>query len=79
VERTQSAGEITLQGVVQDGVEAGCHLLRVDGGGLYLLLGGDVSTVRPGGRVEVVGVPKPLLVTTCQQGTPLQVTSIRAI
>jgi hypothetical protein len=79
VERTQSSGEITLRGVIQDGVEPGCHLIRVDGGGLYLLLGGDVSNVRPGGRVEVVGVPKPLLATTCQQGTPLQVTSIRAI
>ena len=79
MERTQSSGEITLRGVIQDGVEPGCHLIRVDGGGLYLLLGGDVSTVGPGGRVEVVGVPKPLLATTCQQGTPLQVTSIRAI
>jgi hypothetical protein len=73
------AGEMAVRGVVEEGVEAGCTILRSDTGTTYLLLGGDRATLSFGRRVEVVGVPKPDLVTTCQQGVPFMVTSARGI
>ncbi|WP_374272827.1 hypothetical protein [Actinoplanes sp. M2I2] len=60
----------TLTGTVTAGVEPGCLLL--DG---YLLVGGDRTVVRAGLRITVTGRVVPDLVTTCQQGTPLVVTS----
>jgi len=73
-----AAGEMTLTGELQEGVEAGCTLLRT-GGQLYLLIGGDRSKMQgnASGKVTVVGKPAPGLMTTCQQGTPFQVREMR--
>jgi len=65
-------GTVTVTGVVSEGVEPGCRIL-----GGYLLVGGD--SVPFGTLVEVTGVVRPDLLTTCQQGTPLLVESIRVI
>jgi len=72
-------GEITVRGQVAEGVEAGCMLLNTDDGKSYLLLGGDRGLIGSGGRLEVVGEPQPDLMTTCQQGTPFQVSRVRRI
>ena len=68
----------TIRGSMQEGVEAGCLLLKADDGKLYLLLGGDRRVIAGGGRLEVVGTAQPGLMTTCQQGTPFMVSSVRA-
>jgi hypothetical protein len=68
---------VTVTGTVHEGVEAGCRLLATDGGPAYLLVGGDRAALRPGARVRVQGRPAPGLVSTCQQGKPLQVTAVR--
>lgn len=68
--------EITLEGVVQAGVEAGCLLLDT-GGTQYLLLGGDRTVLRAGQRVVVRGQTEAGVVTICQQGTPFVVAEAR--
>jgi hypothetical protein len=69
---------VTLVGEVQAGVEAGCLVLEAEqGGGTWLLLGGDRSVLRAGARVQVTGSEAHDLATTCQQGRPFQVTSAR--
>jgi hypothetical protein len=70
-------GEITVTGLIEEGVEAGCVLLRANNQA-YLLLGGDRAMISKGGRVTVRGKPQPGLMTTCQQGTPFQVSEIRS-
>ena len=65
---TGSSVPVTLTGVPTAGVEPNCWLL--DG---YLLVGGPPELIASGQRLTVVGVPAPDLVTTCQQGDPLQV------
>ena len=67
-----AAGEMTLTGTVEPGVEAGCMLMR-SGDKLYLLVGGDRAVVKAGARVTVRGMPSPQLVSYCQQGEPFQV------
>lgn len=71
------ANEVTLEGVVQAGVEAGCTLL-VSQGAQYLLLGGDPALLREGQRVFVRGQAAPGVATTCQQGVPFIVAEVRA-
>jgi hypothetical protein len=63
---------VTVTGTVEAGVEANCLLLKG-----YLLVGGANGAVRAGAKVTVTGRPRPELLTTCQQGTPLQVESVR--
>jgi hypothetical protein len=67
-----SAGEMTMTGEVEAGVEHGCLVMQ-SGGKTYLLVGGDRSIVREGARVTVRGRPNPDLITTCQQGEPFEV------
>jgi hypothetical protein len=69
-------GEVTITGTVEEGVESGCMLLRTQQG-LYLLIGGDRKMIAGGGKLVVRGKPQPELMTTCQQGTPFQVTEVR--
>jgi hypothetical protein len=69
----------TLRGTVQDGVEANCMLLAADDGKTYLLVGGDRAVINGGGRVEVTGQIMPDLMTTCQQGIPVTVSTVRPI
>ncbi|MEV4515074.1 hypothetical protein AB0K00_39710 [Dactylosporangium sp. NPDC049525] len=67
---------MTISGEVVEGVETGCLLLKTTGP-LYLLIGGDRTALQVGKRVTVVGTPQPDLMSTCQQGTPFQVVSVR--
>lgn len=69
-------GEITVVGVVEEGVEHGCKLLRTDGE-LYQLVGSASPLIRSGARLRVRGRPNPSLQTTCQQGTPFQVDEVQ--
>jgi hypothetical protein len=66
------AAPITISGTVQAGVEANCLLLKG-----YLLVGGRDEGVRAGAKVTVTGRARSDLLTTCQQGTPLQVETVR--
>ena len=69
----------TLRGTASEGVEANCVLLAADDGKSYLLLGGDRSLINSGGRIEVQALIQPDLMTTCQQGIPAVVQSVRKI
>ncbi|MFY1689932.1 hypothetical protein [Plantactinospora sp. WMMB782] len=64
------SGTTTVSGTVQAGVEPNCLLLEG-----YLLVGGPRDVLVPGARVTVTGEVRAGLMTTCQQGTPLQVRS----
>ena len=68
--------EVTIEGVVQSGVEAGCKLL-LSQGAQYLLLGGDPAVLREGQRVVVRGQAQPGVATTCQQGVPFIVAEVK--
>lgn len=67
---------ITVTGTVEEGVEAGCLVLRTEER-TYLLLGGPRASLRPGESITVEGTTTDALLTTCQQGQPLQVVSVR--
>ncbi|WP_232323583.1 hypothetical protein [Catenuloplanes japonicus] len=69
--------EVTVTGQVTAGVEPGCRLIS-DGRTSYLLLGGDENVAKIGAQVTVTGTVGEGMMTTCQQGTPLQVTSVKA-
>jgi|SRR5688572_22046227 len=71
-----TAAEITITGVAEEGVESGCIVMR-SGETMYNLLGGDRSTLMSGRTVVVRGKAVPGLMTTCQQGTPFQVSEVR--
>jgi len=64
---------VTIDGVIEAGVEPGCKVLTA-GGTKYLVLGGD--DVPLGVPVRVEGTLQPGVLSTCQQGTPLRVTSV---
>ena len=63
--------QVTVEGIVEAGVEPGCKVLNT-ATGQYLLLG-DVPL---GVQVRVTGTPATGVSTTCQQGTPLRVTKV---
>ena len=68
---------VTVRGTVVAGVEGGCLMLNN-----YQLVVADAAlrqVVRAGAEVEVSGRLQPDLMTFCQQGTPLVVTSARAV
>jgi hypothetical protein len=69
---------ITATGTVVAGIEPGCMVLHTDQGQNYLLVGGDRGKLREGARVQVRGRLLRELVSTCQQGLPLQVASVAA-
>jgi hypothetical protein len=69
---------ITATGTVVAGVEPGCTVLHTDQGQNYLLVGGDLGKLREGARVQVRGRLLRDLLSTCQQGLPLQVASVKA-
>jgi hypothetical protein len=71
--------EKTLRGTVAPGVEANCMLLHADDGQGYLLIGGDRKLITEGARVEVTGQVMTGLATTCMQGTPFTVSTVRRI
>jgi len=69
--------EITVVGVVEAGVEHGCTMLRT-ADELYQLVGSADPLIKTGARLTVRGRPNPNLITTCQQGIPLQVVAVQA-
>jgi hypothetical protein len=71
--------EKTLRGTVSAGVEANCMLLNADDGTAYLLIGGDRKLITEGARIEATGQILTGLATTCQQGTPFTVSTVRKI
>jgi hypothetical protein len=72
-------GVTTLRGTASEGVEANCLVLAADDGKSYLLLGGDRNLINSGVRIEVQALIQPDLMTTCQQGIPAVVQSVRKI
>jgi hypothetical protein len=71
--------QLTATGTLRDGVEPGCMLLEADQGSVYLLVGGDRGRLTAGGRVQVTGVLAQDLLSTCQEGKPLLVSSIKPV
>ena len=69
----------TLRGTAAAGVEANCYVLTADDGQSYLLIGGDRDVIMSGARIEVAGKVQPDLMTTCQQGIPFTVATVRKI
>jgi hypothetical protein len=69
------SGLVTLTGEVFAGVEAGCVLLATDSGD-YLLIGSAAESLGTGQTVTVRGVVRANLATTCQQGTPFEVSEV---
>jgi hypothetical protein len=65
---------VTIDGVIEAGVEPGCKVLTA-GNTRFLILGGD--DVPLGVPVRVEGTLQPGVLSTCQQGTPLRVTSVK--
>jgi hypothetical protein len=65
---------ITVDGIIESGVEPGCKVLTT-GSTMYLVLGG--KDVPLGVPVRVEGILQPGVLSTCQQGTPLRVTSVK--
>jgi len=59
------------------GVEHGCTMLRT-ADELYQLVGSADPLIKTGARLTVRGRPNPNLITTCQQGIPLQVVAVQA-
>lgn len=74
-EPTDRAGQATLTGEVIAGVEAGCRVLQT-GSGDYLLIGETATQLQVGRTVTVRGTVRADLATTCQQGTPFEVTEV---
>jgi hypothetical protein len=73
-----STGPAALVGKLAAGVESGCVVLLDDGGAVLAnLIGLDPATAPMGSSVEVNGRFEPDLLTTCQQGTPFAVASVR--
>ena len=78
-EPTRTGGPVTVVGTVAAGVEPGCLLLEAEDGGSFLLVGGERAELRPGRRLAVTGRVDRGLLSTCQQGEPLVVASVKAI
>jgi hypothetical protein len=70
---TASGRPITVDGVVEAGVEPGCKVLTA-AGTQYQVLGENIPVGVP---VRVTGVLQPGVLTTCQQGTPIRVTKVQ--
>lgn len=70
-----TGGPVTVDGVVEKGVEPGCLVLRT-GTRSYLLQGARASSAPVAVPVRVTGELVESVANYRQQGTPLQVTSI---
>ncbi len=74
-----AAGAQTVSGTVTAGVEPDCLLLTGDGAAHLLIF--DDPALRPaaavGAKLTVTGRAAPDMMSTCQQGTPFIVTSVR--
>ena len=65
---------VTIDGIIEAGVEPGCKVLTAGNTHFLILGGGDVPMGVP---VRVEGTLQPGVLSTCQQGTPLRVTSVK--
>ncbi|WP_299036230.1 hypothetical protein [uncultured Pseudokineococcus sp.] len=63
-----------LEGVVEEGVELGAVVLRVEAGGTWLV--GPAHRHLVGHRVRVRGAERRGVLTTAQQGPPLAVEDV---
>jgi hypothetical protein len=72
---TDRPRELTLTGELIAGVEANCLLLETDTG-QYLLFGEPVEQLRTGTTVTLRGQVRTDMMSTCQQGTPFEVTEV---
>jgi hypothetical protein len=69
---------VTVEGVIEQGVEPGCYVLTpTTGGQKYLVLGQTKPPTEV--RVRVHGVTQPGTMSYCQQGTPLQVSTVERL
>ena len=72
-----AGGTTTLTGTIEAGVESGCFVLvGQDGTVLANLIGIDTVATPAGSVVDVTGTFEEDMMTTCQQGTPLRITTI---
>ncbi|HEY8471448.1 MAG TPA: hypothetical protein VIL37_02295 [Natronosporangium sp.] len=72
---TDRPGEITISGELVSGVEPNCLLLST-GSGDYLLFGEPVADLRAGDSATLRGRVRSDMMSTCQQGTPFEVTEV---
>ena len=74
--KPSAGGTTTLTGTIAAGVEPNCLLLD----GHLLIINDPVqrAAAKPGATVTVTGRAEPGMMTTCQQGTPFVVTTLRA-
>jgi hypothetical protein len=75
-----AAGALSISGEVTAGVEPNC-LLLTGPDGEHLLVFDDESMrakAKVGTRITVTGRAEPAMMSTCQQGIPFVVTSVRA-
>ena len=71
-------GKSELTGTVEAGVESGCLVLTDAGGAVVAnLIGLDAATTPVGTEVVVTGEFQQDLMTTCQQGSPFVVASVK--
>jgi hypothetical protein len=70
----------TLSGTVEAGVEPGCLVLKGTGKDHVLLFDQQSlkAQVKIGSPITVVGKAEPTQLTTCQQGIPFIVSSVRS-
>jgi predicted small secreted protein len=69
---------VTVEGVIEQGVEPGCYVLTPTGGGeKYLVMGQSKPPVEV--KVRVSGVTQPGTMSYCQQGTPLKVSTVERV
>ena len=75
-----ASGAETISGTVTAGVEPGCLLLQ-DAKGSHLLVFDDEalkSSAAVGAKVTLTGRSQPKMMSTCQQGIPFIVASVKA-
>lgn len=78
--RPTDAGAETISGTVMAGVEPNCLLVQ-DATGSHLLVFDDKALraeTPVGAKVTLTGTSKPNMMSTCQQGIPFIVTSVKA-
>lgn len=71
---TDTTKIITIKGIIEKGVEAGCVILKTNDKKIYSLLNIQTS-VKPGTCLKVKGYIKQNVVTICMQGTPFYAVS----
>ena len=76
---TDISTQIKVTGILEQGVEGGCLILKSDDGNLYTLIDLPDDTPPVGSRVTVTGIIQEDVVTSCMQGDTLRIISLSAI